>query len=308
MAFGESFLQHPDLFPGRQSGDPWGDERVVIHFAGNEYVCDGLSVVQANAIRDRFGPLCPPTAPASRPAVTLRVFRAAAEDFADHGRAWEFEFDLDYGPASVRFAGFHFMGRLDWGPRLRAAIWTPEDERFVSHSIFENVLRVVVAYHLLEEGGVLLHSAAVADDEGADVFFGPSGAGKSTVSRLGFAAGRAVLSDDMNALKITAEGVVVEKLPFAGDFGQSGATADGSYPVLSLCRLEKGQTTALRRMAPAAGVAALLECAPFVNRNPHRYEELVAALERLNTQLPVRVLTFALDSRIWETLRGGEGR
>ena len=303
MTFGENFLAQPDLFPARQSGEPWGPERVVIHFAGNDYVCDGLSATQAAAVRERFGALCSRSASPARPAVEMSIFRAAEADFVDNGREWEFDFELDYAPAAVCLAGFHFMGRLDATPVLRAALWTSEDSRMVSNAIFENVLRVVVAYHLLGQGGVLLHSAAVVDDAGAHVFFGPSGAGKTTIARLGIATNRSVLSDDMNALRVTAQGVVVEKLPFAGDIGQTQVTVEGSYRVRDLCRLEKGEIPELRAMREAPAVAALLECAPFVNRNPYRYEELVARLEVLNGWLPVRVLTFTLDNRFWDLLR-----
>ncbi len=306
--FGERFLRHPDLFPARQSGECWGKERVVVRFAGSDYVCDGLSAIQADAVRERFGALCSASAHARLPAVRLRIFRAAATDFRDDDRIWEFDFELDYAPDTVRFAGFHFMGRLDGTNDLRAALWTPEDGRLVSHAIFENVLRVTAAYHLLEEGGVLLHSAAVVDDAGAHVFFGPSGAGKSTISRLGIATGRAVLSDDMNALRATNDGVVVERLPFAGDIGQTEAATEGSYPARSLCRLEKGEPPALRPMRAAPAVAALLECAPFVNRNPYRYDELVARLGTLHARLPVRMLTFAPDARVWELLRDRDAR
>lgn len=307
MAFGASFLRHPDLFPARLSGEPWGSDRVVIRLAGSDYVCDGLSATQAGAIRERFGALCSRSAVPARPAVEVSVFRAAEADFVDDGRTWEFDFELDYAPAAVRLAGFHFMGRLDMAPMLRAALWTSEDGRMISNAIFENVLRVVVSYDLLGQGGVLLHSAAVADGSGAHVFFGPSGAGKTTVSRLGIATNRSVLSDDMNALRVTPQGVVVEKLPFAGDIGQTQDTAEGSYRVRNLCRLEKGEVPALRAMREAPAVAALLECAPFVNRNPYRYDELVARLQALNDRLPVRVLTFAPDDRFWELLpeRGG---
>jgi hypothetical protein len=301
MSFGERFLEEPDLFPARQSGEAWGSERVVIHFAGNDYVCDGLSVVQAEGLRAKFGNLCGAASDASpdvsRPSVTIQIFRVAPEDFIVDEREWEFDFDLDYSPTAVTFAGFHFMGRLDMGPPLRAALWTPEDERLVSHAIFENVLRVVVAYDLLEQGGVLLHSAAVVGDTGAHVFFGPSGAGKSTISRLSLEAGCAVLSDDMNALRITAAGVVVEKLPFAGDLGQTMETDDGIHPVRNLCRLERGGAAALRPVRAAPAVALLLECAPFVNRNPYKHDQLIEQLEALNSRIPVRVLTFAIDSR-----------
>jgi hypothetical protein len=194
------------------------------------------------------------------------------------------------------------MGRLDWVPHLRAAMWTCEETRLATHAIFENVLRVVVAYHILEQGGVLLHSAAVADNDGAHVFFGPSGAGKSTISRLGLANAREVLSDDMNALRLTAAGVIVEKLPFAGELGQTIETAEGQFPVHGLCRLEKGDTARLRAMRPAAAIAALLECAPFVNRNPFRHDELVERLGALHAEHPVQMLTFALDNRVWDVL------
>jgi hypothetical protein len=302
VAFGENFIDQPDLFPARQSGEPWGPERVAIHFAGNDYVCDGLSAVQAEGIRRKFGRLCAATNDASRPTVEIRIFRVAPSDFVVDDREWEFEFDLDYAPAAISVAGFHVMGRLDWTPRLHAALWTSEDGLLVERAIFENLLRIVVAYHMLEQGGVLLHSAALADAGGARVFFGPSGAGKSTISRLGSATGRTVLSDDMNALRFQGDAVVVEKLPFAGDFGPSTDTAEGFFRACELYRLEKGPVPAIRALRPAAAVAALLECAPFVNRNPFRYDQLVNVLADLHARLPVRVLTFPPDERTWELL------
>ena len=79
MSFGAGFLAMPDLFPARQSGEPWGPERVVIHFAGNDYVCDGLTAIQAGGIRRKFGTLCTGSSGGSRPAVEIRIFRAATE-------------------------------------------------------------------------------------------------------------------------------------------------------------------------------------------------------------------------------------
>ncbi len=303
MVFGETFLTQPDLFPARQSGERWGPERVVIRFAGNEFICDGLSPVQAAAVRARFGELCSVEATDPGSAMLLRFYRADASDFIGEEDDWEYRFELDYAPTAVMLAGFHFMARLDWLPTLHAAVWTSEDRLMVANAIFENVLRVIAAYRLLDSGGVLLHSAAVADDRGAHVFFGVSGAGKSTISRLGHATGRAVLSDDMNALRFTPDGVMVEHLPFAGDFGHGRTATAGSYLVRSLCSLEKGPDPELKAMAPAQAIAALLGCASFVNRNPYRLDELVTKLETLNTRLPVRVLTFTLDDRCWELLR-----
>lgn len=306
MSFGESFLNNPDLFPARQSGEPWGDERLKIRFAGNVYTWSGLSGTQASAARERFGELCLPPDDELPATLEIKVFRAAAEGFFDNGRIWSFDPDLDYTPDAVRMAGFHVMGRLDWIPGLRAALWTSEDRRLVSHAILENFFRILVAYHLLEQGGLLLHSAAVVNDGGAYLFFGPSGAGKSTISRLSFAAGHAVLSDDMNALRFGEDGVSVEKLPFAGDFGQTADGADGAYPLRALSRLAKGPDPALLDLRPAAAVAALLGCAPFINLNPYRRDELIDRLQALIARLPARALVFALDDRFWTLLRNGE--
>lgn len=300
MSFGDRFLENPTLFPARHSGEPWGDHAVVIDFAGGPYAFTQLSAVQAAAARDRFGELC--RLPAGQAAVTARVFRAPEGEFrAITEVPWEYTFDIDYAPASVRLAGLRFMARLDWTPALRVALWTPEDAALVSHGVFENLFRVVVAYRLLEQGGVLLHSAGVARNGGAYLFCGCSGAGKSTLSRLSLAAGHTVLSDDINALCPTDAGIMVEKLPFAGDLGQTAAPS-GSYPVRAICRLEKGPEHALRRLSPARAVAALLACAPFVNRNPYRQDALLRALTTLLTQIPAFTLQFAPNARFWDLL------
>jgi hypothetical protein len=300
MSFGDRFLENPALFPARHSGEPWGDHTVVINFAGGPYAFTQLSAVQAATARDRFGDLC--RWPVEQPAVTARVFRAPAEDFrAITEIPWEYTFDMDYAPAWVRLAGLKFMARLDWAPELRVALWTPEDATLVSHGAFENLFRVVVAYRLLEQGGVLLHSAGVARAGEAYLFCGRSGAGKSTLSRLSLAAGHTVLSDDINALCPTDVGVMVEKLPFAGDLGQTAAP-NGSYPVRAICRLEKGSEHVLQRLSPAQAVAALLACSPFVNQNPYRRDALLRALTTLLGTIPAYTLKFALNAQFWDVL------
>jgi hypothetical protein len=194
------------------------------------------------------------------------------------------------------------MARLDWQPRLSAALWTSEDDQLVERAIFENLLRIVTAYHMLEQGGVLLHSAAVVDDAARTVFASPSGAEQIDDFPSWLRGRRSVLSDDMNALRTEANAVVVEKLPFAGDFGSTLNPAERFFPVCDLYRLEKGPVPAIRTLPPASAIAALLECAPFVNRNPFRYEALIDNLENLHARLPVRVLTFPRDERTWEYL------
>ena len=300
--FGERFLAHPDLVPARQYGEPWGAERIALRIAGNDFICAGLSLAQVNAIRARFGTLCDLAPIPQRTAVTLQVFRIAAEEFFDGDRTWSYEFDLDYAPAAVRVAGHHVVALLEWKSRLHAALWTCDDLKLVSHGILENVLRPLVAYHLLEDGGLLLHSGAVASNGFADVFFGHSGAGKSTLSRLGHESGRRVLSDDLNALRFVDGELMAVKLPFAGDFGSRIDSTFDEVAVRGLYRIEKGPEPARRPLKPALAVAALLGCAPYVNANPHRQNQLLARLEEICAHRPVEVLTFAPNAAIWQFL------
>jgi len=179
MAFGETFLTQPDLFPARQSGEPWGRERVVIRFAGNEFICDGLSQVQASGVRARFAELCSDDATDPGSAVLLRFYRVAATDFIGSEDEWEYDFELDYAPTAVMLAGFHFMARLDWRPTLQAAVWTSEDRLMVANAIFENVLRVIAAYRLLDAGEQTIEAGPVGTEDarllgidlGSPVFF-----------------------------------------------------------------------------------------------------------------------------------------
>ena len=131
-------------------------------------------------------------------------------------RGWEYTLDQDHAESSVRIAGLRLMARLDWAPELKGALWTPEIAGEEWTSVLENYLRLLVAYRLLAEGGVLLHSAGVSDGRSAWLLLGPSGAGKTTASRLCLAAGAEVLSDDLNAARFPdgGGGPVVARLPF----------------------------------------------------------------------------------------------
>src|SRR5262245_28099994 len=89
-AFGERFLDQPDLFPARQSGETWGEESLAVHIAGNAYVCAGLNVAQAAAIRQRFDGLCRRGDEASNDVVPLTIFRGAPTDYIVDERSWDF--------------------------------------------------------------------------------------------------------------------------------------------------------------------------------------------------------------------------
>lgn len=300
MSFGGDYLTLPDLFPGRASGEGWGEAALTLDIAGGPYRLDRLSAGQAAALAVHFGPLVREAATPA--AVPVQVFRAPEQDFRDFPLAgWQTRFDLDPQPAALRLAGRRFVGRLDWTRGLSAALWTPSNGDAELVGIVENFLRVVVAQRAAERGGALLHSAGIATPAGAFVFFGASGAGKSTLSRLSEAAGHVVLSDELNiVLELDGE-LVVERLPFAGDFGRT-VLARRIDPLAGLFQLVQAPVPCRHPLPRARAVAALAGCAPFVNGDPYRGERLLENLDRLTARTPVETLGFALDPGFWDIL------
>ena len=311
MSFGHGFLRHPDLFPGRRSGEPWGERNVSLDVPGGPYRFAGLAAAQEEALRQRFGGLCRPAVPGKEiEGIGTAVFRAPVSDFLEiDTRGWEYALDLDPAPGAVRVAGLRLMARLDWVPGLAGGLWTPEAAGEEWASVCENYLRILVAYRLLAEGGVVLHSAGITDGvtgAAAWLLLGPSGAGKTTASRLCLAAGAEILSDDLNAvLPGTGAGPVVARLPFTGDLGARDArdAGPGTYPLRGLLRLRQGAREELAPLSPASALAALAAAAPSVNRDPFRREALLAVLERLARAVPAWELTFSLGADLWSILK-----
>jgi len=306
MSFAAGFLRFPDLFPGRRGGEPWGDRSVVLDVAGGPYLFSGLSGVQDEAVRAKFAGLC--REPDAGPAIATRVFRAPATDFLDFDvRGWEYTLDMDHSPTGVLLAGLRLMARLDWTPELTGGLWTPEAAGEEWTSVFENYLRVLAAYRLLEAGGVVIHSAGITDGASAFLLLGPSGAGKTTSSRLCLERGASVLSDDLNAVLLRESPhhpgpPLLVRLPFTGDLGErSGGPA--SYPLAAMLRLVKGTEDRLRPISPAAALAGLVAAAPFVSRDPWRRDALLATLERLARSVPAYELVFSLGGGLWDILQ-----
>ena len=300
MSFGAGFLRHPDLFPARRAGEPWGDRALALDVAGGPYLLSGLAASQEEALRHRFGSLCGP--PGAGGTATA-VFRAPAADFLRiDTRGWEYTLDLDPAPDALRVAGLHLMARLGWTPALAGALWTPEAAGEEWASVCENYLRLLTAYRLLAEGGALLHSAGLSDGESAWLLLGPSGAGKTTASRLCLAAGGTVLSDDLNAVLFRDGKARLRKLPFTGDLGERTGGPE-SVPLRAVLRLAKGEEEGLRPLSPAAALAGLVAAAPFVNRDPFRREALLGVLERLARAVPAWEVTFAREGGLWGMLQ-----
>ncbi|MCP4657333.1 MAG: hypothetical protein GY856_18130 [bacterium] len=269
----------------------------MLEFAGGPYLVSGLASDQQEAIAEDFGSTCRPQEAARAAAVEIRWLRAPGEDFQelDVREIGEFRLDVDYRPDSVRLAGFEFMGLVEWRPQLTGTLWF--SERGTSfRGAFENYLRVLVAYRMIECGGVVLHSAALADASGAYLCPGRSGAGKSTLCRLG-ASGWQVLSDDLNILLTDGGTAQVEPFPLAGDYGKV-ASAGRAFPLRAVCRLHQAREEALAPISAGEALGLMFASSPYVNFDPYRGERALTLLGEVASRYPVYALRFSLDGRL----------
>ncbi len=296
MSFGGRFLVYPELFPARLSGEPCGEEQLDLIVAGVGHSFLGLSASQCRVARERFAEFLGESEKPTR----SHVFRIAREEFRDFDtRGWDYDLDLEPAESSLRIAGLRLLARLEWRPELSGGLWTAAtDEEFPG--VFENYLRVLSAYRLVEEGGVLVHSAGVLDGGEVSLFVGVSGAGKSTLSGMSLAEGRQILSDDLNALVPSAGRFHALAVPFAGD--HRSAEVRASTPIRSILRLRKGLEHALAPLRRSDALALLAACAPYVNRDAWRVEGLLANLASLLEAVEAHELHFAQRPGLWELL------
>ena len=303
MSFGERFLRQAELFPARLAGDSWGAGELLLAAPGGPYLLTDLDAPALAALRDHFGAFCRSRRPGEPAAVTCRVLRVGPEEFLSvDTRGWELTLDFDREPQALRLAGPGLMARLEWRPELAAAVWADAGDRERLPGIVENVLRVLVAYRLADQGGALLHAAGVADGgDGVHVFIGHSGAGKTTLARLSQKAGKTVLSDDLVAISWREGSPIAEPLPFAGDL-RPAAPLPAALPVRGLYRLVQGEAHRLADLGRAPALATLVACAPFVNRDPLAAEKVLSGLAKLLESVPMRLLTFARRPGVWAAL------
>ena len=121
-AFGAAFLKHPDLFPARSCGDPWGSDELSVCLAGDTYHFKGFTPAQKTNLTKRYDAWLTKHAP--QHPVEVSVYRAAGDEFRDiDTRGWQYTLDLDQRAASIQVAGLRFMARIECEPRLSAALW-----------------------------------------------------------------------------------------------------------------------------------------------------------------------------------------
>lgn len=161
----------------------------------------------------------------------------------------------------------------------------------------DSFLRTLLALYLPRYNGMLLHAAAVRDEQKGYVFAGRSGAGKSTIARL--LAGRTeILTDELVALCRAPDGWCAFGTPFWGDFAQAGANL--SAPLHALYLLAHAQRNHVERLSRRDALLAVLQCSLQFAEGAQVAEWMLNAVSLLVREVPIHRLHFLPDASFWQ--------
>ncbi len=198
----------------------------------------------------------------------------------------------DLPGGAVAFRRADFAGRVD--PAAGRGLL----ETAPSIGAVRSALRFIASLALLERDGFLLHSAGLVESGSAYLLFGPSGAGKSTAA--GLSRPRALLSDELCALRRTPSGWRAYGTPFAGSLGEPGGTGD--VPVGAVAFLEKAEAVSTRPLGPGEMVPLLYPQIFRPSRSAARHARWLALAADLAVSVPCLALRFRRDPSFWDAL------
>jgi hypothetical protein len=165
----------------------------------------------------------------------------------------------------------------------------------------ENFLRVLYAWLVLEQPGLLLHAAGVISNGKGYVFFGHSGSGKTTTARFSLGLGKTVLSDDLVIIKKRGDRFWLYGVPFRGDFPEA-PRVNADAELAGIFALVQDTEHRIEPMAMPEAVGRLVSCAPFVMAQPASSARVMEASTALATSVPVRALHFRRDPGFWDLI------
>lgn len=280
-------------------GLEWGNNEVIVGFQGLEFRFSGLDCSQTTSIATRFSSYLR-VATEGRPFARLRcrmgLVELPAAGFASPLNEYTPKPRHRADGVSVRGYNFRLDGTLT-DSELLGDVYTEHAAALAGVDVLDNVLRLAAAYAALAEGGLLMHSAGVVMDGAAWLMLGRSNAGKSTLAGSALAAGRPILSDDINLLRPDgAGGFVSGAVPLTGDLrAHQIAGPDARFPVRGLLWLSQADTLAIEPMSAGEATSRLPACCPVVNTDPFRLERVFSVIDRVLSVLPMHTLNFRRD-------------
>jgi hypothetical protein len=222
-----------------------------------------------------------------------------------------FEFEVEICPTdelpactdeelTVVFDGSRWiLTRGDFRAELDPALRRGQIRQAASLYAIDAAFRIVHSLLLAKQGGLLVHAASAIRNGRAFLFAGISGAGKTTISRLA-PPDATLLTDEISYLRRDGERYIAYGTPFAGDLGQPGANV--CAPLGAFYLLAQGPKNRIDLIGAPNAIRGVLESVLFFAQDPELVEHVFDSVCELVERVPVRRLTFAPDSRIWELI------
>lgn len=273
--------------------------QLTIAFAGSSYRFSGLAPEQLDSVRSKFEPLI--SSNDATPDVSIDIHYTPSPEGFMRRPVGPSEYRIAMAPSEqgIAAAGIGFTANVDRAP-LRAQLHTCLTDAWFAGA-FENLFRIVASYRLFEQGGLVLHSAALVDEGRGFLFCGRSGAGKTTLCRLARELEIEVLSDELNAIVPIESGYALSSMPFAGDFGGLPIPR-APYPLKGLMGLEHAPEPGLRECSKAEAVSRIVASCPYINADPQLMDALLRRARDLSSQVPLRILSFSKTTSFWRVL------
>ncbi len=281
----------------------WGEDSIHLQLPASFLTIEGLSRDQRRIIgRDYAGFIVSP----GNETHTSKVICHAQRLDRPIGLPLEhFSVNGLYTPRKLRagkeiqITGFNFMARIDRSGVLpaQAVLAVAKEKELASSNVIENFLRILLAHHVLDRGGVMLHSAGILHGGRTFLFCGRSDAGKTTLACKASQAGARVLSDDINLVIPESGRFMAHKVPFTGEFGRwsENRSGCGFFPIGALALLEKAPNLFTIPACAAEAVAWLLTGCPFVNDDSKELQVLLDVLIKLVADTPIVRLGVGRD-------------
>ena len=198
---------------------------------------------------------------------------------------------LEYSSDKVSFQSDWCAGSFGIAKNHPVHIEIHRDSKPWFAGVLENLARLLTAYDILHDGGVMLHCAGLVKSNRASVLFGHSGAGKSTTSEIALDNGYSVISDDINIIEAHPDGWRVSPVPFSGTLNAMSGIKH-PVPLKKIYRLHQSAEDKVVPCSTARAISLLAGSAPFINQDKYRLEQLVDVLTRLSMNVSVQDLYF----------------
>jgi hypothetical protein len=185
------------------------------------------------------------------------------------------------------------------------AEWDPSTtrgrvEQTINPYSLDSVLRIVHTLLLARKGGFLVHASSAIRNGRAFLFSGVSGAGKTTMARLA-PPDVTLLTDEISYVTPQEDRYFASGTPFYGELARPGANERA--PIHALYLLAKGKENRIESIDdPAKAVRRLLGNVLFFARDPELVKLVFDTAIDFVSRVPVRVLTFQPDQRVWDLI------